>query len=290
MKPTSPSPEELLSAYADGALSDSERATVEAYLADHPDARSELDEIRSLLSRVRENPPEPAREPDWAAMNVAINEAIDTAGDGAKSPGLAARLRAWLAGLAHPRVALGALAIGAAAAVIVALATGWPGGQDRGSGLAKDDIRAPERGSEDGAQNPGDEFEQAMEQALREAVAEVEDESGDAERDDDEVIDALFEALDPDAISDETEAELLALTDAMERGDGLPDDLIDELLGSEPDVFDGTEGTGGTEGAESVDGADQDGRAPSRYDGWLDELSDQELDSLDAMLGEMMAV
>ena len=49
--------EELLPWYANGSLGSEDRAWVEAYLAQNPEARSELDWYRSLQMRVRENAP-----------------------------------------------------------------------------------------------------------------------------------------------------------------------------------------------------------------------------------------
>lgn len=53
--------EELLPWYVNGSLGAEDRAWVEAYLAQNPEARSELDWYRSLQARVQENtPPVPA--------------------------------------------------------------------------------------------------------------------------------------------------------------------------------------------------------------------------------------
>lgn len=49
--------EELLPWYANGTLGPEDRAFVEAYLEQNPDARSELEWYRSLQQRVRENTP-----------------------------------------------------------------------------------------------------------------------------------------------------------------------------------------------------------------------------------------
>lgn len=49
--------EELLPWYANGSLGAEDRAWVDAYLAQNPEARSELDWYRSLQMRVRENAP-----------------------------------------------------------------------------------------------------------------------------------------------------------------------------------------------------------------------------------------
>lgn len=49
--------EELLPWYANGTLGGEDRAFVESYLEQHPDARAELDWYRSLQHRVQENAP-----------------------------------------------------------------------------------------------------------------------------------------------------------------------------------------------------------------------------------------
>jgi hypothetical protein len=49
--------EELLPWYANGTLQGEDRAWVETYLEQHPEARSELDWYRSLQKRVHENAP-----------------------------------------------------------------------------------------------------------------------------------------------------------------------------------------------------------------------------------------
>lgn len=49
--------EELLPWYANGSLGAEDHAWVDAYLAQNPDARSELEWFRSLQARVRENVP-----------------------------------------------------------------------------------------------------------------------------------------------------------------------------------------------------------------------------------------
>jgi len=49
--------EELLPWYANGTLGAEDRAFVETYLEQHPEARSELEWYRSLQQRVRENAP-----------------------------------------------------------------------------------------------------------------------------------------------------------------------------------------------------------------------------------------
>src|SRR5262245_62960485 len=67
----------LLTAYVDGVaeLSPDERKRIEARLADDPPARADEAEVRALLGRLRELPPE-GNEPDWSAMERSIRAAV----------------------------------------------------------------------------------------------------------------------------------------------------------------------------------------------------------------------
>jgi hypothetical protein len=70
---------ELLTAYVDGIaeLPPDERQAVEAWLAHAPDARAEADAVKTVLGRVRALPPGGGAEPDWAAMERSIRQAVD---------------------------------------------------------------------------------------------------------------------------------------------------------------------------------------------------------------------
>src|SRR6476661_5514503 len=69
--------EQLIAAYADGVaeLTPEERKRVEERIARDPDARAEVESVRSLLDRLRELPHEGA-EPDWAAMERSIGNLV----------------------------------------------------------------------------------------------------------------------------------------------------------------------------------------------------------------------
>ena len=257
----SPTPEELLAAYADDGLEPAEIARVEAYLAQHPDARSQVDDIRALLTSVREHPPRPQVEPDWTAMSVDIANACDEAAPA----GWWARLRAWLA---TPRNAVGAIGLVAAAAVLLALAFNWPGSDSAGPGVAQDEIRAPGETDGDG-DDPA--LEQALDDALADGLAALE---GDVEDLDDEVLDTLFEALDPTAVDMEEEQELALAGERV-----LSEDVLADWLGSEDPL-----------GSESIDD-EYDADALDSFDDsdWLEDLSERELDQLDSVITEMMA-
>lgn len=69
--------DEMLAAYADGALDPEERAQVERYLAAEPTADDEVEALQRVLGQVRAAEPRPAHEPDWAAMSRAIGAGID---------------------------------------------------------------------------------------------------------------------------------------------------------------------------------------------------------------------
>jgi hypothetical protein len=68
---------ELLSAYVDGVaeLSPDERRRVEARLARDPQVRAEETAVRGLIDQLRALPPA-GNEPDWAAMERSIRDAV----------------------------------------------------------------------------------------------------------------------------------------------------------------------------------------------------------------------
>jgi hypothetical protein len=73
---------QLLTAYVDGVteLPPDERRGVEAWLADDPAARREADAVHAVLDRLRALPPNAGEvaEPDWAAMERSIRQAVAT--------------------------------------------------------------------------------------------------------------------------------------------------------------------------------------------------------------------
>ncbi|HTM20467.1 MAG TPA: hypothetical protein VL172_08170 [Kofleriaceae bacterium] len=122
MTETRPTVQELLAAYASGALRGAEAAAVEELLARDPAARAELEALRSTLAAVRAVEPVAAAEPDWDQMARDIRAACVPA-----RPGLWARLRAAL----RPQHALlGAAVAGVAALLIVMLLRRHPAGED----------------------------------------------------------------------------------------------------------------------------------------------------------------
>ncbi|HEY1549904.1 MAG TPA: hypothetical protein VGG28_18875 [Kofleriaceae bacterium] len=73
--------EELLTAYLDGVaeLTPDERKRVELRLERDPDFKREADELRAVLDQARASAAssvEPARDPDWSALERQIREAV----------------------------------------------------------------------------------------------------------------------------------------------------------------------------------------------------------------------
>ena len=70
---------ELLTAYVDGVaeLPVEERHAVETWLAGDPAARADAAAVQGLLGRLRAMPPSDGDEPDWAAMERSIRQAVD---------------------------------------------------------------------------------------------------------------------------------------------------------------------------------------------------------------------
>lgn len=70
-----PSPEQF-SAYVDGELNPTDRAIVEGWLADHPDALAEIESLRGLAQVWQTTlPPEPNEE-KWAAMLAGLRATV----------------------------------------------------------------------------------------------------------------------------------------------------------------------------------------------------------------------
>jgi len=95
--------EELLPWYANGSLGADDRAWVDAYIEQHPEARSELEWYQSLQARVQENvPPVPATIGLARTMRLIQGD----------RPTLAERFSAFFGNLGmRPSYALGALAV-----------------------------------------------------------------------------------------------------------------------------------------------------------------------------------
>jgi hypothetical protein len=95
--------EELLPWYANGSLGAEDRAWVDAYIEQHPEARGELEWYRSLQARVQENVP---------AVPTTIGLARTMRLIQGDRPSLAERVSAFFGNLGlRPSYALGALAV-----------------------------------------------------------------------------------------------------------------------------------------------------------------------------------
>ena len=104
--------EDLKDAYALGALPDDERATVEAYLALHPERQAEIDDMVSIAGLLALAPPEqePPADLRRRLMQVVESEAVQPRA--AESP--SSSWFGWLEGLRN-------VALGAAAVLVVGL-------------------------------------------------------------------------------------------------------------------------------------------------------------------------
>jgi anti-sigma-K factor RskA len=71
-------PPRLLAAYADGEVTPEERARIEAWLTDHPEAAAEVDAQRSLARLYEETPPPAPSEEEWrdvlAGIELEVNK------------------------------------------------------------------------------------------------------------------------------------------------------------------------------------------------------------------------
>ncbi|NML13617.1 anti-sigma factor family protein [Azohydromonas caseinilytica] len=104
--------EELLPFYVNGTLSEPERARVEAYLQAHPQAQAELQWLRSLQAKVREEVP-PVPEDvglERALRRIRTEGPAPQGARAAAQPGFGERLRGWLAALVPQAVVRPALA------------------------------------------------------------------------------------------------------------------------------------------------------------------------------------
>ncbi|HUH02707.1 MAG TPA: hypothetical protein VML75_11995 [Kofleriaceae bacterium] len=227
-------PAELLAAYADGGLTGSERARVEAYLAADPQAQADVEALRAVINATRAVQPRPATEPAWDEMARAIRAACRDAG-----PVPPRGVIGWLRELLRPRYAGSVLVVAAAVVLLVV----WSGRRDAagpGPELATTERVAVSPTTTDD-RLPG---------VLGWRAEEIEDlESAE--------LDVLLAELDPAAISEiEDPAE-----DAVMPDEAIPDWSLAESSSGEDDFF-----------------------GMPDYGALLDELSEAEIDALDAFL------
>ncbi|WP_157267823.1 anti-sigma factor family protein [Azohydromonas aeria] len=112
--------DELLPFYVNGTLPAAERERVEAYLKAHPEAQAEVQWLRSLQARVREEAPAVSAEVglDRALQRIRAEGRAQPGARPAAQPGALARLRGWLASLV-PQSALRPALGGALALAVV---------------------------------------------------------------------------------------------------------------------------------------------------------------------------
>jgi hypothetical protein len=70
-------PPRLLAAYADGEVTPEERARIEAWLADHPEAAAEVDAQRSLVRLYEESSPPSPTEEEWRDVLAGIEQEVN---------------------------------------------------------------------------------------------------------------------------------------------------------------------------------------------------------------------
>ena len=131
--------QELLPFYVNGTLQGEEREWMERELAQHADARAELEAVRALQARVADSLPE---VPDTIGLDKVMARIR------ADQPGLLDRLAAWLgfSGGLRPATAFAGLAIIAVqAGVIVSLVAGGRD-EDAGAGLRASKASAVHEG------------------------------------------------------------------------------------------------------------------------------------------------
>jgi len=104
--------EDLKDAYALGALPDDERATVEAYLALHPERQAEIDDMVGIAGLLALAPPEQEPPADLRRKLMQVVESESVQPRAAESP--TSSWFGWLGGLRN-------VALGAAAVLVVGL-------------------------------------------------------------------------------------------------------------------------------------------------------------------------
>jgi anti-sigma factor RsiW len=114
--------DELLPFYVNGTLPEADRAWVDGYLREHPNAGAELNWHRSLQSRLREDVPAVSSEVglERAMRRIRSNGPVPQGVRGAAGPSLLERLRDWFASVVPQPVLRPAFA---GALAVVALQT-----------------------------------------------------------------------------------------------------------------------------------------------------------------------
>lgn len=279
---------ELLAAHAAGGLAPAEAARVEAYLAEHPEARAELDEITRTLAAVRAAEPRPHGEPDWDAMAREIQRACTG------EPG-APWWQVWRLWSRRP-VALAASGAVAIALVFVALSRGGDSTQSRERSAAVDPRYgrvAPDRGGAPGAgeASQGTADDDAANSASEgAAIAGADDHGGD-----DLVAADSYPDLRAPVLGDLSNDELERLERALD-GQAAPEDaFVADLLAAgpiDPGFSDPADRHDLYSEAEEDEAAAIDPFQPPDYvpiDQLADELPDEAIEAIDRFLAEVQA-
>jgi len=271
--------DELLSAYAVGGLAPAEAARVEAYVASHPEARDELDEIARTLAAVRAAEPRPHGEPDWDAMAREIQRACTD------EPG-ARWWQLWRRPWARRPVVLAAAGAVAVALAFVVLSRGEHATPDAKRTAAVDPRgrAAPAGGGHDGG-------------ARVESAAGDADSADDGSSDDrgDDPADEVAVA-DPDlrapVLGDLSSDELDRLEHTLD-GEAAPEDaFVADLLAAGridgfPDPTDRREIDEDDDESPSIDPFQAPDYVP--IDQLADELPDEAIEAIDRFLAEVQA-
>ncbi|MCG8422883.1 MAG: hypothetical protein MJE77_33675 [Proteobacteria bacterium] len=252
------SSEELIAAYADKGLEGDERASVEDFLADHPQRRDDVAGVREVVARVRELAPRPDEEPNWERMAANIGRACDDIVARREASWLG-RQRARLDHLFRPRYAI-ALA-SCAIAVIALIAV----------------LNLGERGSfPDTRETPHLAVDPAFDFSVDFSVLTGEDGLEDVDEADH---DQFLARLTGDFTAAPSADDLSADDAALPSWPGRPDDTV--VLPADA-VVEWATISGGT--SMEQQGSDEEFFGEPEYDSWLGELSEEELDALDIYL------
>ena len=268
-------PPELLAGYADSGLTAEENDQVSQFLDENPQCHDEVIALREMIARVRQNAPRPGVEPDWSQMAADIGRTCDEIAEQEGSDWWS-RLRLRLNWLVRPRYAIAATAV---AAIIVVLAIQGTTNTETADNSAEELAPIPELSRQFLANLPGldtsDENDLLVldEIALDGFSANLADEfiaaDGDSETDDSEI-----DGLEPDGL--EPDSPLLSAHDAVEWAE------LSGHVGLNPFENADPAGLDSDLAGDLPDSLMPDYLMPDYMgnDGWLGDLSEEELDAI----------
>ena len=266
---TAPALSSLLAAHADDGLDGDERARVEQFLADQPEQQAEVAALREVLAQVRELAPRPQVEPDWNRLTRDISRACDEVA-AAQEAGQGRALGRWIASVLRPRYAFGLAGLALAALVLFLALRGdarSPAVPSDSDGIAQTSSdRQTSPASDDRTGDDDDDLDLAV------AAAD-----GDLDELDERALDELAGNLTSEFAADgETEEDDSGVDGEPVLSPEMAAEWAD--LGNRPD-------------AEPAEQADFDLAlfAEPDYESWLDDLSEAELDALEAYLAKEQA-